>query len=112
MRRPTVPASPALRGCATSAPRWVTATLARNSRSVPPPAIVSTPAGQQCVYTLTTTTNLGTQGPDANDYTGSYYCDPTTGSSANCPISGSQYRTYNLGTSFAAPQVSGIGALM
>jgi serine protease len=73
---------------------------------------VNTGAGQQCVYTLTTTTNLGTQGPDANDYTGSYYCDPTTGSSANCPISGSQYRTYNLGTSFAAPQVSGIGALM
>jgi serine protease len=67
-----------------------------------------------CVYTLTTTTNLGYQQPDANDYTGEYYCDPTlTGSYANCTLANSnQYRTYNLGTSFSAPIVSGIGALM
>ena len=65
-----------------------------------------------CVYTLTTTTNLGTEGPDTNDYTGEYYCDPTTGSYTNCQIGANQYRTYNLGTSFSAPQVAGIGALM
>lgn len=66
-----------------------------------------------CVDEILTTTNLGTYTPDANDYTGQYYCDPTTGSNANCTLSDStQYRTYNLGTSFSAPIVSGIAALM
>jgi serine protease len=73
---------------------------------------VNTGAGQPCVYTLTTTTNLGSQGPDVNDYTGEYYCDPSTGSTANCQITGLQYRTSNLGTSFSAPMVAGIAALM
>jgi len=66
-----------------------------------------------CVDEILTTTNLGSYGPDANDYTGQYYCDPTTGSNANCTLSdANQYRTYNLGTSFSAPIVSGIAALM
>lgn len=68
---------------------------------------------QPCVDEILTTTNLGTTGPDANDYTGQYYCDPTTGGNSNCTLSnGNQYRTYNLGTSFSAPIVSGIAALM
>ncbi len=72
-----------------------------------------TTAESPCVYTLTTTTNLGYEQPDADDYTGEYYCDPTTGSYTNCSLANSnQYRTYNLGTSFSAPLVSGIGALM
>jgi serine protease len=66
-----------------------------------------------CVDEILTTTNLGTYAPNANDYTGQYYCDPTTGGNANCTLSnGTQYRTYNLGTSFSAPIVSGIAALM
>jgi serine protease len=66
-----------------------------------------------CVYSLVSTTNLGATTPGTNDYTGLYYCDPTTGSMPpNCVIGANQYRTYNLGTSFAAPQVAGIGALM
>jgi serine protease len=68
-----------------------------------------------CVYSMTTTTNLATMGPatpDANDYTGLYYCDATSGSYAGCTISTGQYRTYNIGTSFSAPVVSGIAALM
>jgi serine protease len=73
---------------------------------------VNTAANQPCLNELVTTTNLGTETPGTNDYTGDYYCDPTTGSNANCQISGNEYRTYNLGTSFAAPIVSGIGALM
>ena len=73
---------------------------------------VNTGANEPCLYTLTTTTNLGTTSPGTNDYTGYYYCDPTTGSNVNCQIGANQYRTYNLGTSFAAPQVAGIGALM
>lgn len=72
-----------------------------------------TTAESPCVYTLTTSTNLGYEQPDANDYTGEYYCDPTTGSYTNCTLANSnQYRTYNLGTSFSAPLVSGISALM
>ncbi len=74
-----------------------------------------TTAESACVYTMTTTTNLSTTGPatpDANDYTGLYYCDPTTGSYTGCSISTGQYRTYNIGTSFSAPVVSGIAALM
>jgi serine protease len=69
-----------------------------------------------CVYTMTTTTNLSTTSPatpDANDYTGLYYCDATSGSYPGCSIAASgQYRTYNIGTSFSAPVVSGIAALM
>ncbi len=81
--------------------------------SAPGGNCVNTGAEQPCLYTITTTTNLGYQQPDANDYTGEYYCDPTTGSYTGCSFSGSnQYRNYNVGTSFAAPIVSGIGALM
>ena len=70
--------------------------------------------GSACVYSMLTTTNLGYQLADANDYTGEYYCDPTTGSDAPlCTLANSnQYRTYNIGTSFSAPVVSGIAALM
>ena len=68
---------------------------------------------QPCVDEILTTTNLGTGSPDVNDYTGQYYCDPTTGSNPNCTLSNNnQYRTYDLGTSFSAPIVSGIAALM
>jgi serine protease len=89
--------------------------------SLGPQAALGAPAGNcintpsntaPCIDSLVTTTNLGAQGPGVNDYTGEYYCDQTTGSYANCPIGANQYRTYNLGTSFAAPQVAGIGALM
>ena len=67
-----------------------------------------------CDYPITTTTNLGTQGPDANDYTGLYLCGPnsTATTCAAGATTSTQYRTWNLGTSFAAPQVAGIGALM
>ena len=68
-----------------------------------------------CVYSMTTTTNLAAMAPltpDANDYTGLYSCDSTTGSSANCSIAAGEYRTSNIGTSFSAPVVSGIAALM
>ncbi|MGO9803486.1 MAG: S8 family serine peptidase [Steroidobacteraceae bacterium] len=68
-----------------------------------------------CEYTITTTTNLAAMSPltpDANDYTGLYYCDSTTGSYANCSIAAGEYRTYNIGTSFSAPIVSGVAALM
>ncbi len=73
-----------------------------------------TTGSEPCVYSITSTTNLGTTAPGANDYTGLYYCDASTGSNPNCQIAsdGSQYRTYNIGTSFSAPLVSGIGALM
>jgi serine protease len=88
-----------------------------------PQVTVSAPAGNcsdsftggesPCVYTLTTTTNLGYQQPDADDYIGEYFCDPTTGSYSNCTLANSnQYRTYNIGTSFSAPLVSSISALM
>jgi serine protease len=74
-----------------------------------------TTAESACVYSMTTTTNLSVMGPatpDANDYTGLYYCDATTGSYAGCTISSGQYRDYNIGTSFSAPVVSGVAALM
>lgn len=76
-----------------------------------------TTSGQPCLYSITSTTNLGTTSPSANDYTGLYYCDGSTSYpfNANCTVpmtDGSQYRTYNIGTSFSAPLVSGIGALM
>ena len=70
-------------------------------------------AEQPCLYTITTTTNLGATTADADDYTGEYYCDSSTGSYPNCSLANpNQYRTYNVGTSFAAPLVSGIAALM
>jgi serine protease len=65
-----------------------------------------------CVYSMTSTTNLGATAPDANDYTGLYYCDATSGSYPGCTLAAGQYRTYNIGTSFSAPVVSGIAALM
>jgi serine protease len=70
--------------------------------------------GSACVYSMFTTTNLGYQLADANDYTGEYYCDPVSGADAPlCTLANSnQYRTYNIGTSFSAPVVSGIAALM
>jgi serine protease len=72
-----------------------------------------TTAQSPCVYTMTTTTNLGSQQPDQNDYTGEFYCDPTSGAYTGCTLANSnQYRTYNIGTSFSAPVVSGIAALM
>jgi serine protease len=74
-----------------------------------------TTAESACVYSITTTTNLSAMSPatpDANDYTGLYYCDATTGSYAGCTIAAGQYRDYNIGTSFSAPLVSGIAALM
>lgn len=81
--------------------------------SAPAGNCVNTGAEQPCLYTLATTTNLGYQQPDVNDYTGEYYCDATTGSYAGCTLANAnQYRTYNLGTSFSAPIVSGIAALM
>ncbi|HWZ62500.1 MAG TPA: S8 family serine peptidase [Steroidobacteraceae bacterium] len=93
--------------------------------SLGPEVALAAPAGNcgnsftteesSCEYTITTTTNLAAMSPltpDANDYTGLYYCDSTTGSYANCSISTGEYRTYNIGTSFSAPIVSGIAALM
>jgi serine protease len=68
-----------------------------------------------CVYSMTTTTNLSAMSPatpDASDYTGLYYCDANTGSYPGCSIAAGQYRSYNTGTSFSAPVVSGIAALM
>ena len=74
-----------------------------------------TTAESPCVYSMTSTTNLSTTSPatpDANDYTGLYYCDATTASYPGCSIAAGQYRTYDTGTSFSAPVVSGIAALM
>ncbi len=86
--------------------------------SAPAGNCINTGAQQPCVYTITTTTNLGIQSPDANDYTGQFFCypdstgGPTPGSYPNCTIGANQYRTNNVGTSFSAPMVSGIAALM
>jgi serine protease len=74
-----------------------------------------TTAESACAYSMTSTTNLSAMSPatpDANDYTGLYYCDATTGSYPGCSIAAGQYRSYNTGTSFSAPVVSGIAALM
>jgi serine protease len=75
-----------------------------------------TTAESQCVYSITTATNLGATTPVAygasGDYTGHYYCDSTTGSYPGCSISAGQYRDYNIGTSFSAPVVTGIAVLM
>lgn len=74
-----------------------------------------TTAESACVYSMTTTVNLSVTAPgtpDANDYTGLYYCDGSTGSYPGCAIAANQYRDYDIGTSFSAPVVSGIAALM
>ncbi len=76
--------------------------------SLGPAVTVSAPAGNcvntagSCVYSIQTTTNSGTAGPVANDdaYTG------TQITASGQPLGP------NLGTSFSAPIVSGIAALM
>jgi serine protease len=60
--------------------------------SAPGGNCVNTGAGEPCLYSIDTTTNLGTQSPAANGYT-------------------DQIR-FNVGTSFSAPIVSGIAGLM
>ena len=65
-----------------------------------------------CLYPITTTTNLGTMTPDANDYTSDYDCSPSDAACVSGATSSTQYRTANLGTSFSAPQVAGTAALM
>ncbi len=63
-----------------------------------PEVAVSAPAGNcvnawgPCLYSIDTTTNLGATVPAVNGYTDGY--------------------TYNIGTSFAVPQVAGVAALM
>jgi len=92
--------------------------------SAPAGNCINTGSTDACLYTLTTTTNLGETAPGTNDYTGQYLCysnaslqppgmQPPAGQYAGCPINNTnQYRTWNVGTSFAAPVVSGIAALM
>ena len=60
--------------------------------SAPAGNCVNTLAGQPCLYSIVTTTNSGTTVPATNTYTDAY--------------------NYNVGTSFAAPQVAAIAALM
>jgi serine protease len=66
--------------------------------SMGPEVAISAPAGNcvntggPCLYSIVTTTNLGQMTPGANGYT-----DETN---------------YNVGTSFSAPQVAGVAALM
>jgi serine protease len=60
--------------------------------SAPGGNCVNTGAGEPCIYSIDTTTNLGTQSPTENGYT-------------------DQIR-FNVGTSFSAPIVSGIVGLM
>lgn len=70
--------------------------------SLGPQVGISAPAGncvnlannQECIYRIDTTTNVGTTSPGADGYTSS--TNPNG----------------NVGTSFAAPQVSGVAALM
>lgn len=63
-----------------------------------PEVSVSAPAGNcvnsygPCLYSIDTTTNLGTTSPAANGYTDQY--------------------NHNVGTSFSAPQAAGVAALM
>lgn len=89
--------------------------------NIGPEIALSAPAGncintgiqQPCLYPITSTTNLGYQQADADDYTGEYYCDASTGSYTGCSLANAnQYRTWSVGTSFSAPIVSAIGALM
>ena len=63
--------------------------------SAPAGNCVNTAPGSTCLYPITTTFNTGTMGPVAND-----------------PAYTDQVSNPNLGTSFSAPLVSGIGALM
>ena len=60
--------------------------------SAPGGNCVNVGQGEPCLYSIDTTTNLGTQSPTANSYT-------------------DQFR-FNVGTSFSAPIVSGIAGLM
>ena len=60
--------------------------------SAPAGNCIYTGAGQPCIFSIGTTTNLGPQGPGASTYTTQY--------------------NYNVGTSFSAPIVSGIAGLM
>jgi serine protease len=60
--------------------------------SAPGGNCVNTGAGQPCLFSIDTTTNLGTTGPGANDYT--------------------NQQNFNVGTSFSAPIVAGIAGLM
>ena len=66
--------------------------------SLGPEISVSAPAGNcvntsgPCLYSIQTTTNLGTTSPGANGYT--------------------DENNYNIGTSFSAPQAAGVAALM
>jgi serine protease len=60
--------------------------------SAPGGNCVNTGAGSPCLYSIDTTTNLGTTGPTASSYTDQF--------------------DFNVGTSFSAPIVSGIAALM
>ncbi len=85
--------------------------------SAPAGNCVNTGGTQPCLYPISTTTNLSTTTPDANaeDYTGEFACGGTASSPTSypgCTIGTNQYRTPNLGTSFSAPIVSGIAALM
>jgi serine protease len=61
--------------------------------SAPAGNCVNTAPGSQCLYSILTTTNSGTTVPQTNTYT-------------------DQFAAANLGTSFSAPMVSGIAALM
>jgi serine protease len=60
--------------------------------SAPGGNCVNTGAGQPCLYSIDTTTNLGTTTPGSNDYT--------------------NQQNFNVGTSFSAPIVSAIAGLM
>jgi serine protease len=60
--------------------------------SAPGGNCVNVGAGEPCLYSIDTTTNLGLTGPGASGYT--------------------DQLNYNVGTSFAAPIVSGIAGLM
>jgi serine protease len=60
--------------------------------SAPAGNCVNTGAGQPCLFSIVTTTNSGTTGPATNTYTDEY--------------------NFNVGTSFSAPIVSGMAALM
>jgi len=70
--------------------------------SAPAGNCINTAVGMPCVYSIQTTTNSGTSTPVAND-------DTYTGSTI---LADDQPTGPNLGTSFAAPIVSGITALM
>ncbi|HEX3836813.1 MAG TPA: S8 family serine peptidase [Steroidobacteraceae bacterium] len=61
--------------------------------SAPAGNCVNTTPGSQCLYSILTTTNAGTTVPATNTYT-------------------DMFANANLGTSFSAPMVSGIAALM